>query len=337
MYLKTVLFVIVSFFSDVLCYDLCSETRSCSFDINYSPQNIEQKLVTKKVGENFEYTCFGGNNKQIETKWSQYMNYGNKFVLWQLHSVAGYMFTYKGKVYGFDNNTIMSCIKNYNIIEDRRIIVTPAKDMSITKAIIYNDSMVYDTSCTGNYWLHINDKNEIINKTKDNSYKASKNFSYSIKLTGNDFNTTLYCIKFECSMDKTLNKTCIRKIIKTIIFQYHNNTIQHTENFNKSSLIVPVVSVVIVLIVLFIFMLYWKKTSISRRNNSNQENLYATPNVQYAELQAMNSITNRQVKKDDFPYSEIIGILEPKNKASEVHYEEIQRNMVLNKEEDNRI
>ncbi|XP_052749057.1 uncharacterized protein LOC113516538 isoform X4 [Galleria mellonella] len=239
MYLKTVLFVIVSFFSDVLCYDLCSETRSCSFDINYSPQNIEQKLVTKKVGENFEYTCFGGNNKQIETKWSQYMNYGNKFVLWQLHSVAGYMFTYKGKVYGFDNNTIMSCIKNYNIIEDRRIIVTPAKE--------------------------------------------------------------------------------------------------HTENFNKSSLIVPVVSVVIVLIVLFIFMLYWKKTSISRRNNSNQENLYATPNVQYAELQAMNSITNRQVKKDDFPYSEIIGILEPKNKASEVHYEEIQRNMVLNKEEDNRI
>ncbi|XP_059050187.1 uncharacterized protein LOC131845169 [Achroia grisella] len=130
------------------------------------------------------------------------------------------------------------------------------------------------------------------------------------------------------------------------VYEFDNNTIMNCyrehesengknniEDNEESNIVIPVISTAIVLLLLLIILfLYWKSKSQSGRNDSNQENLYATPNVLYADLQEMNASTNTQLKKDDSPYSEIIGILEPKRKE-EVHYEEIQMNSQNSKKE----
>ncbi|XP_059048809.1 uncharacterized protein LOC131844041 [Achroia grisella] len=166
------------------------------------------------------------------------MNYGKKFDLWSLNSAPGQSLTYRSKMYGFDNNTIMSCIMmryiNHpepqamvNIEQINKMNIVPNNQKVTEKihhSIYYIDhNNIFTTNCSGDYWIHLNDKNEILKTGRNHNYFL-KTRMVTIHLTENDNNTILYCISFSCYVSRRERRICSREILNSFIFYSKTDT-----------------------------------------------------------------------------------------------------------------
>ncbi|KAL4711318.1 hypothetical protein ACJJTC_019159 [Scirpophaga incertulas] len=259
--------------------------------------------VTQTEGEHLSYTCRG--NKNTALGWHHMDSAQN--TISQFKGNTGYMLRLNMRLHIVDNETLIRCYdSNQKATVYVQIIVTKSHE---NKNVTQNSSeeLVY---------LKPNDRFSF--------KRVSKSFTW-LKSTGNhigflqqdffimtpeDNDTTIICITWRTVQSVYGASDLITGVreICNLTHLYLKNTYADSANWMVEALGASGALLLVLLAIYAYCCLYKRK----RRREAGE--LYATARVQYAALQLEASNTTRKPIRNDTPYAEVIGVLEPKNK-----------------------
>ncbi|XP_059048543.1 uncharacterized protein LOC131843805 [Achroia grisella] len=111
-----------------------------------------------------------------------------------------------------------------SVIEIKKIYVKPGAAYRNISSVHYHDYYNYNVSCNSStHWLHINDKNEILQVSKMPENKTDVQFTLHLNKT--HYNSKLYCIQFKCSSPQQIMvQSCIRNVTAVTNFKEDSAT-----------------------------------------------------------------------------------------------------------------